>query len=57
MKPCQIRSGNRLPISTAMNSQKAIVEGVRRIEDIIKGQAAGLTEGQFREALRDCYRS
>lgn len=30
----------------------AIEEGVRRMEDIIKGQTAGLTESQFREALR-----
>lgn len=34
------------------NVQKtAITEGVRRMEDIIKGQTAGLTESQFREAL------
>lgn len=32
--------------------KKAIAEGVRRIEDIIKGRTAGLTERQFREALR-----
>ncbi len=31
--------------------EKAIAEGVRRMEDIIKGQTTGLTEGQFREAL------
>lgn len=30
----------------------AIAEGVRRMEDIIKGQTAGLTESQFRQALR-----
>jgi|GEM_PF-3222965 len=30
----------------------AINEGVRRMEDIIKGQTAGLTERQFRQALR-----
>lgn len=29
-----------------------IAEGVRRMEDIIKGQTAGLTESQFRQALR-----
>lgn len=29
----------------------AINEGVRRMEDIIKGQTAGLTERQFRQAL------
>ena len=29
----------------------AINEGVRRMEDIIKGQTAGLTESQFRQAL------
>ena len=29
----------------------AIIEGVRRMEDIIKGQTAGLTEDQFRRAL------
>jgi putative addiction module component (TIGR02574 family) len=29
----------------------AIIEGVRRMEDIIKGQTAGLTEDQFRAAL------
>ena len=31
--------------------KKAIAEGVRRIEDIIKGQTTGLTESQFRAAL------
>ncbi len=31
--------------------QTAINEGVRRMEDIIKGQTAGLTESQFRQAL------
>jgi len=30
----------------------AINEGVRRMEDIIKGQTVGLTESQFRQALR-----
>lgn len=30
----------------------AIAEGVRRMEDIIKGQTTGLTERQFRQALR-----
>ena len=30
----------------------AIDEGVRRMEDIIKGQTAGLTESQFRAALK-----
>ncbi len=30
----------------------AIDEGVRRMEDIIKGQTTGLTESQFRAALR-----
>ena len=30
----------------------AIAEGVRRMEDIIKGQTVGLTEDQFRQALR-----
>ena len=29
----------------------AINEGVRRMEDISKGQTAGLTEAQFRQAL------
>jgi hypothetical protein len=29
----------------------AIKEGVRRVEDIIMGQTAGLTESQFRQAL------
>ena len=29
----------------------AINEGVRRMEDIIKGQTVGLTESQFRQAL------
>ena len=29
----------------------AIDEGVRRMEDIIKGQTAGLTERQFRAAF------
>ena len=29
----------------------AIDEGVRRMEDIIKGQITGLTESQFRAAL------
>jgi putative addiction module component (TIGR02574 family) len=29
----------------------AIIEGVRRMEDIIKGQTEGLTEDQFRRAL------
>ncbi|RXK55983.1 addiction module antitoxin RelB [Oleiharenicola lentus] len=34
-------------------SQKtAISEGVGRMEDIIKGQTTGLTESQFRAALR-----
>jgi hypothetical protein len=28
-----------------------VSEGVRRMEDIIKGQTAGLTESQFRQAL------
>lgn len=32
--------------------QAAIGEGVRRIEDIIKGHVTGLTESQFRAALR-----
>lgn len=32
--------------------KKAIMEGVRRMEDIIKGQTVGLTESQFRQALR-----
>ncbi len=30
----------------------AIAEGVQRMEDIIKGQTAGLSESQFRQALR-----
>lgn len=30
----------------------AIGAGVRRMEDIIKGQTTGLTESQFRAALR-----
>ena len=31
--------------------QLAVNEGVRRMEAIIKGQTAGLTESQFRQAL------
>ena len=35
------------------DAQKAAIEeGVRRIEDIIQGRTTGLTESQFREALR-----
>jgi len=30
----------------------AIAAGVQRMEDIIKGQTTGLTESQFRQALR-----
>lgn len=30
----------------------AIAEGVHRMEDIIQGQTTGLTENQFRRALR-----
>ncbi len=30
----------------------AINEGVRRMEDSIKGQTVGLDESQFRQALR-----
>jgi len=31
---------------------EAVVEGIRRIEDIATGRVKGLTEEQFREALR-----
>jgi hypothetical protein len=31
--------------------ERAIHEGVERMEDIIKGHTAGLTERQFRQAL------
>ena len=33
------------------SQEGAIREGVGRMEDVIKGQAAGLTESQFREML------
>ena len=38
-------------LSIDETQKKAISEGVRRIEDIIKGHTAGLTESQFRRAL------
>jgi hypothetical protein len=38
-------------LSIDESQKKAINEGVRRMEDIIKGHTAGLTEGQFRQAL------
>lgn len=34
------------------NKRQDIAEGVQRMEDIIKGQTTGLTEDQFRQALR-----
>ena len=34
------------------SQEGAIREGVGRMEDIIKGQTAGLTQSQFRAALR-----
>ncbi|MFZ5494729.1 MAG: addiction module protein [Verrucomicrobiota bacterium] len=39
-------------LATDENQKKAIGEGVRRMEDIIKGQTTGLSESQFRQALR-----
>ena len=33
------------------SQQAAVKEGVKRMEDIIKGHTAGLTESQFRRAL------
>lgn len=39
-----------LPTDAAQKA--AIQEGVRRMEDIIKGHTTGLTESEFRAALR-----
>lgn len=39
-------------LATDEDQKTAIGEGVRRMEDIIKGQTTGLTESQFRAALR-----
>jgi Putative addiction module component len=39
-------------LSNEETQQTAIKEGVRRMEDIIKGQTVGLTESQFRSALQ-----
>jgi len=33
-------------------SQRSVTEGIRRIEDIATGRLAGLTEEQYRAALR-----
>ena len=38
-----------LPIDSAQ--QRAVDEGVRRMEAMIQGQVTGLTESQFRQAL------
>lgn len=38
-------------LSTDEAQQTAINDGVRRMESIITGQTAGLTENQFRQAL------
>ncbi len=38
-------------LSTDEAQKAAIGEGVRRMEEIIQGQTAGLTESQFRSAL------
>ena len=38
-------------LSTDEAQQSAINDGVRRMESIITGQTAGLTESQFRQAL------
>ena len=38
-------------LSSEVAEKTAIGEGVRRLEDIIKGNTAGLTESQFRAAL------
>ncbi len=38
-------------LSNDAAQKTAIDEGVRRMEDIIKGQTAGLTEDQFRQVL------
>lgn len=32
--------------------KQAVVEGIRRIEDVASGKVAGLTEEQFRAALQ-----
>jgi hypothetical protein len=39
-------------LATDEAQKTAIGEGVRRMEDIIKGQTTGLSESQFRQALR-----
>lgn len=39
-------------LATDEAQKAAIGEGVRRMEDIIKGQTTGLSESQFRQALR-----
>lgn len=39
-------------LATNEGQKTAISEGVRRMEDIIKGQTTGLSESQFRQALR-----
>jgi hypothetical protein len=38
-------------LSNDKDQQLAVNVGVRRMEAIIKGQTAGLTESQFRQAL------
>ena len=38
-------------LSNEAAQKTAISDGVRRMEDIIKGHTAGLTESQFRSAL------
>ena len=38
-----------LPIDSAQ--QRAVDEGIRRMEAMIQGQVTGLTESQFRQAL------
>lgn len=38
-------------LTTDVAQEAAIAVGVRRMEDIIKGQTTGLSESQFRQAL------
>lgn len=37
---------------TPASLDETVVEGIRRIEDVASGRVPGLTEGQFRAALR-----
>jgi putative addiction module component (TIGR02574 family) len=39
-------------VITPASLNDAVAEGIRRIEDVASGRVKGLTEGQFRAALK-----